>query len=355
MDDACHCGRMKFRRLPLVMLAFTFACGSVASVTPDAGTQPDAAPANDATADVVTSPDAGVAPVEPMNTARSLFGAVSGTDGRARVFGGLTTVGLTSSVEAYDAKANAWTEGANGKVGRYAHTVAQDTNGDVYVLGGTSNGKTPIGTVEIYSATKDAWTSAPDLPTPRLGLAAATAKDGRVFAIGGGVPGAASNVVEVYTPGTKTWAVGPSMPTARLSLQAVTGADGLIYAIGGRDDDATPLAVVEVLDPVKGEWTTAPPLKDARYWFAATRMSDGRIAVLGGIGATGFLDGVEALDAKGWSALSPLPEKRAWLAAAVASDGRLLALGGSIATIAQQPPPVASVLAYDAKANVWSK
>lgn len=354
---------MKFRRLPVklvalhatALVAFTFACGSVAAGPPDAGPQPDAAPASDSGADVVTPLDAGVVPAPPMNTARSLFGAVSGSDGRVRVFGGLTTVGLTSSVEAYDAKANAWTDGANGKVGRYAHTVAQSSNGDVYVIGGTSNGKTPIGTVEIYSEAQDSWTSAPDLPTPRLGLAAATAKDGRIFAIGGGVPGAASNVVEVYTPGTKTWAAGPSMPTARLSLQAVTGADGLIYAIGGRDDDATPLAVVEVLDPVKGEWTSAPPLKEARYWFAATRMNDGRIAVLGGIGENGFLDGVEALDAKGWSPLSPLPEKRAWLAAAVASDGRLLAVGGSIATIAGQPPPVASVLAYDAKANAWSK
>ena len=148
---------MKLRRLQFgfvalsatALLSFTFACGSVASTPPDAGPQPDSGPQPDAAADVVTTPDAGVAPVEPMNTARSLFGAVTGTDGQVRVFGGLSTVGLTSSVEAYDAKANAWTDGTNAKVGRYAHTVAQDSNGDVYVIGGTSNGKTPIGTVGL--------------------------------------------------------------------------------------------------------------------------------------------------------------------------------------------------------------
>lgn len=350
---------MKSRSLLFLPLAFAFGCGSVAPSTSDAAIQDDAAKPVEAGVDVATfdaATDAGVAPVAPMATARSLLGAVTGTDGRVRVFGGLTLVALTSSVEAYDAKSNSWTDGTFGKVGRYAHAVAQSAGGDVYVIGGTSNGKTAIGTVEIYSPTKDSWTSAPDLPTPRLGLGAATAKDGRIFTIGGGVPGAGTNIVEVYDPGTKTWSTGPSMPTPRLCVQAVTGADGLIYAIGGREDDMTPLATVEVLDPVKGEWTKAPPMNEARYWFAATPMNDGRIAVLGGIGENGFTDSVEALSVKaGWTSLAPMPERRAWLAAATLSDGRVLALGGSIATIAQQPPPVATVLAYDPKANAWSK
>jgi hypothetical protein len=349
---------MKARIVSCALLPFVFACGAVASGGNDAAAPFDSA-VIDASPDVAvdSAAEASVVPLADMLAPRALFGAVTGSDGLVRAFSGLTNIGLVSSVEAYDATANTWTAGAVGTVARYAHTVAADASGNVYVIGGTSNGMTAIGSVEVYSTTTNAWTTAPDLPTPRLGLGAATAKDGRIFAIGGGLPGAPTNVVEVYSPTTQAWTSGPSMPTARLSLQAVLGPDGLIYAIGGRDANTTPLSVVEVLDPVSGTWTTGPSLSNARYWFAATVAHDGRIFAIGGVGGFGFLDSVEALTiGTGWSTAPSLPENRAWLSAAVTPDGRVLAMGGGTDTGGMnEPPPLATMLAYDPTASAWSQ
>jgi len=346
---------MKTRSLMVLFLfAPSLGCGAVAPSDAPDGSPPDsgadAQPAGDA------SIDATAAPLAAMEFPRSVFGAATGKDGRVRAFGGLSTVGLAKSAEAYDEATNAWSQGAFATVPRYGHTVTEDASGHVYVLGGTSDGANPIASVEVYDPASDSWSAAPDMPTARLGLAAATAKDGRIFAIGGGVPGSPMSVVEIYSPDTKAWSAGPSMPTARLSLQAVTGPDGLIYAIGGRDANTTPLAVVEVLDPVKGTWTSGPPMSSARYWFGATLAHDGRIVVAGGIGDTGFLDGVEALTVGvGWSKLAPLPETRAWLATAVTPAGHVLAIGGSHPSGPGQPAPLATMFAYDPAANAWSQ
>ena len=335
----------------LFLVAFTFACGGSVQNSPDAsnddaGTQPDAP--------IDVAVEAG--PLASMEAARSLFGAARCDDGRVRVFSGYGSLVLLSSVESYDEKTNAWTQGSYGKVQRYAHTVAKGNDGSVYVIGGTSNGTSATGSVEVYAPANDSWSTIPNLPTPRLGLAAATAKDGRVFVIGGGLPGSPTDVVEIWSPDTQTWTTGPKMPTPRLSLQAVTGSDGLIYAIAGRDAQTTPLATVEALDPTTLEWKTMPSLSTSRYWFGATAASDGRIYVVGGIGDAGFLDSVEALTIGGsWTPIAKLPEARGWLGAASTADGRVLAIGGAADTGFGQPPPVASMFSYDPTSKVWSQ
>jgi len=339
------------KTLPLFFVAFTVACGGSVQNSPDASND-DAGTQQDAAIDVPV--EAG--PLASMETARSLFGAARCDDGRVRVFSGYGPLVLLSSVESYDAKTNSWTQGSYGKVQRYAHAVAKGIDGSVYVIGGTSNGTNATGSVEVYSPDSDSWSSIPNLPTPRLGLAAATAKDGRVFVIGGGLPGNPTDVVEIWSPDTQTWTTGPKMPTPRLSLQAVTGSDGLIYAIAGRDAQTTPLATVEALDPTTLEWKTMPSLSVGRYWFGATAANDGRIYVVGGLGDQGFLDSVEALTIGGsWATITKLPEARGWLGAAATEDGRVLAIGGAADQGFGQPPPVATMWAYDPTSKVWSQ
>lgn len=153
-----------------------------------------------------------------MNWPRKLFGAVSCNDGRLRVFSGFSSLGLPSSVEAYDETTSAWTMGSLGRIKRSGHAVALAHNRDVYVIGGSPDGKTALSSVEVYSPATNSWSTAPNMPTARIGLGAATAKDGRIYAIGGGLPGKPSDVVEVYSPSEKSWQIGPSLPTPRLSL-----------------------------------------------------------------------------------------------------------------------------------------
>lgn len=354
---------MNNRALALPVL-FTLVCcgGAAVQPTPDAGPPADSGPVTTTDAGAAdAAPDAApAAPLADMNVPRSLFGVVSGKDGVVHVFNGLSLVGLQSTTEAYDATKNEWTPGgAAASVERYAGSAVEDADGDILVVGGTTDGQNPTGSVERYAPSKDAWSKLADLPTPRLGLATARAKDGRVFAIGGrAMDGKPSSVVEVWSPSTKTWSAGPSLPTPRLSLQAVAGADGLIYAIGGRDAQQTPLAVVEVLDPNTNQWTQAVPLGVARYWFGATLGADNRIYVTGGIGGpkSEFLDSAEAFAPnQGWTKLAPMPKPRAWGGAAAAKDGRVFMIGGSIPAGGLQPPPVASMVAYDPKANAWSE
>jgi N-acetylneuraminic acid mutarotase len=331
--------------------SFAFACGGSVQTSPDASNDAGTQPPEDAVADVPV--EAG--PLAPMETARSLFGAARCDDGRVRVFSGYGPLVLLSSVESYDEKSNAWTQGTYGKIQRYAHTVAKGNDGSVYVIGGTSNGTNATGSVEVYAPATDSWSTITDLPTPRLGLAAATSQDGRIFVIGGGLPGNPTDVVEIWSPDTKTWTTGPKMPTPRLSLQAVTGKDGMIYAIAGRDASTTPLTVVEALDPASLTWKTMPSLSTPRYWFGATAASDGRIYAIGGIGDDGFTDSVEALTIGGsWTTETKLPEARAWLGAAATGD-KVLAIGGAADTGLGQPPPVATMFSYDPASKVWSQ
>jgi hypothetical protein len=291
-----------------------------------------------------------------MSKARSLAALVRGADGKLHVFGGLGFMGLEDTHESYDATANAWTLGAaKSSVKRYALAAAAAPSGEVYVVGGTSNGMTPIGTAEIYSPKDDSFTSIADLPTPRLGLAAAATSDGRIFTIGGrDMNGAPTDTVEIWSPDTKTWTTGPSMPTKRLAL-AAAAIDGKIFAIAGRDAKNTPLAVVEVLDVAAGTWSIAAPLADARYWLGATASTDGNLYVAGGLDMAGFVQSAESLaPGSTWKALAALPEARGWASAASLADGRVLLVGGSTDdTVATQPPPLKSAVEYDPKKGAW--
>ena len=294
-----------------------------------------------------------------MTLGRSLLGASAAPDGRIRVFNGLTMAGVSSSMEAYDPSTNVWSRGVSASAPRYGHATATDASGNVYVIGGTADGKTPVASVEMYSPSTDSWTVIADLPTARLGLGAAFGPDKLLYTIGGRVlDGVPSAIVEVYSPETKTWAKAASMPTSRFSLSIVKVIDGRLYAIGGRDAEPvpTPMSVVEVFDTSKGTWTVGPSLKFARYWFGATVGADARIYASGGIGEGGFMDDVESLDPTSgtWSAVPSMPEARAWIASVLGPDGRILVLGGAKGPSSTTPPPLPTMLAFDPKTSEWS-
>lgn len=294
-----------------------------------------------------------------MSLARSLLGASATPEGNIRIFNGLTTLGVSTSMETYDRAANVWTTGPSAGVKRYGHATATDGDGNVYVLGGTSDGKAPLGSVEMYSPKTNAWTPIADLPTPRLGLGAAVGNDKKLYAIGGrGPDGLPSSLVEVYAPDSKTWSKAAAMPTPRFSHAVVKTVDGMLYAIGGRDAATvpTPYATVEIFDPAKNVWKSGPSMHSARYWFGATMGADGHIYVCGGIASFGFTDDAEVLDVQGagWKDLPRMPEARAWNASAALPDGRIFVIGGAVSQSGSgTPPPNGTMFAYDPKANIW--
>ncbi|MBX3209472.1 MAG: hypothetical protein KF764_30845 [Labilithrix sp.] len=295
-----------------------------------------------------------------MSRPRALFPSLVGKDGRIRVMGGMSDLGVSSATEVYDPTANTWTAGPSSSMRRYGHAGTTTADGDMFVVGGTADGSNPTASAALLSIATNTWADVPNMPTARLGLGAATGADGRIYAVGGRSRTGLVDVVEVYSPDTKTWATAPSMPTKRLSLLAVAGGDGKIYAIGGRDAENKPLAVVEAFDPATETWTTVQPLGTARFWFGAALGTDQRIYVVGGIGSGGeFLDSVEAFTpGSGWTTLAPMPEGRGWVSAAAGTDGRVFAIGGAVlpdGPVTDQPPPLSTMFGYDPKTNAWTR
>ena len=177
-----------------------------------------------------------------MPTARSEFGAATGSNGLIYAVGGLGADGTClDTVEAYSPATDTWTTVSSMPTARAGLAVAAEPNGTIYALGGTTaDGSTILGTVEAYSpssgSSSNTWTTVASMPTPRTALAAAVGPDGRIYAIGGDdTDGDPVDTLEVYTPSANRWDTVASLPAALDGVAAVSGLDGRIYVVGGGD------------------------------------------------------------------------------------------------------------------------
>ena len=185
---------------------------------------------------------------------------------RASVLAASRRSRLVGSVEAYDATANTWTTGRR----RYRralrpHRRRRTRAANVYVIGGTSNGMTAIGSVEVY-ATDDQLVDGGARTCPHHGSASAQPPRTTVASspIGGGLPGAADErgrgvlaEHEDVDHGTEHAHCAP-VASSRRPDRMVSSTQSV-----GAMPNTTPLSVVEVLDPVSGTWTTGPSLSNA--------------------------------------------------------------------------------------------
>jgi hypothetical protein len=113
--------------------------------------------------------------------------------------------------------------------------------GLIYVLGGTSDGRTACPAVEVYDPATDTWTSKGTVPEPRWDLCAITIGQ-KIYALGGrsgGWPGFVDDSavvfmksVTLYDPAGNTWSPKPDMNVRRAD-SAASVVDGRIYVFGG--------------------------------------------------------------------------------------------------------------------------
>ncbi|MBV9281160.1 MAG: hypothetical protein JOZ41_13850 [Chloroflexi bacterium] len=255
---------------------------------------------------------------------RTGLAATTGLDGRIYVLGGTAGEGTATnppeslaSVAIFDPKAHRWSAGTPMPDGRSQLAAVTGTDGRVYVIGGLSYtravtvcepvgtapsgsgppGRVPCGgpnTAVAYDPRTDTWTHLADLHAERVGAAAAAGRDGRVYVFGGANrrTGLYFTSAEVYDPRTNRWSPIAPMPHARYNgFAAATAKDGRIFLIGGcvgwPGNHGCALAApspVDVYDPAHNTWTTIGSTVYATAGSAAATGPDGRIYVAGGVG-----------------------------------------------------------------------
>jgi N-acetylneuraminic acid mutarotase len=229
----------------------------------------------------------------PMPTARMDARAATLPDGRILVMGGDVNCTATwactalNAVEIYSPRTNTWSTAAPLHTARYVFGAALGRDGRVYAMGGLS-GNQVLSSVEVYDAKRNAWGPAPSLPRATMATAATTDRRGDIVVVGGedyGPHGTNElDTTQIYNG--KTWVIGAPMPTARHDLGATTGADGQIYVLGGWSGPVS-LATVEVYNPLANAWLTGVPLPQATCCMGAASLRATGVYAIGGAGTPG--------------------------------------------------------------------
>jgi N-acetylneuraminic acid mutarotase len=218
------------------------------------------------------------------------------------VVGGFSNGQATNGLWRYSPDDGEWTEleGMNQSRGAHGAAVIGDR---LYVVGGELDyaleSLPAIATMEVYDFKTGEWSEGPAMPTARHHFGAA-ALDGKLYAVGGRDAGEISlDAVERFDPATSRWEALPPLPEGSGAL-TVTAAGGEVYAIGGGHDEAGGWVspATWAFDPGPGQWRRAPNLGVPRHGHAAASF-DGRIFVFGGSPCLGFgrSDSVESLPA----------------------------------------------------------
>lgn len=254
--------------------------------------------------------------------------AAAPLDGQIVVVGGLLPTGGNSRrVDAYDARADAWSRLPDLPVS-VDHAAAASWRGRVVVVGGYDAGRRPLRAAFLFDGRR--WRALPRPPEERAAAAAAATRDGRVWVVGGRTRGGLAGRMLVLDLRTLRWSTttGPR-PREHLAAAALAGR---VYAIGGRlAGYDTNLATVEEYDPRARAWQAQPGLPDPRGGTGAAAIA-GRIVSIGGESPGGTQASVWALRPGGrWSRLPDLPTPRHGVG--------VVALGGRVWAVAGGPEP----------------
>lgn len=216
--------------------------------------------------------------------------ALAAYRGDLYVIGGFSDGKPTAFLWRFDAAESRWTKLTSMKVSRggLAGAVVGDR---LYVVGGSSRfadeSATPYATMEIYDFRSNRWSDGPPMPTARhhLGVAAV---GGQLYAVGGRTPTDYSlNTVERYDPERRRWKRLAPLPQGVGGLAAVASG-GRVVALGGGDDrEGWVTPAVWALGPATESWTRLPDLSTARHGHAAAA-ARGKIYVFGGAPCAGF-------------------------------------------------------------------
>jgi hypothetical protein len=245
--------------------------------------------------------------------------------------GELTSV---SEAQVFDPTNGAYTSAPETPVA-LDHSAVVAHRGDVYLVGGDSNGHASGG-LWRYSPGDDGWRSLPPMETPRAGHAAGVIAN-RLYVVGGTTDSGFLELeqppltsLEIYDFETGQWSRGRDMPTGRHHFSAGV-LDGQLYAIGGRTSGDFSLNTVERFDPQRDEWEILPslPLGTGGH---SVETAAGRLVVISGgddleewvTPATWALDAGE----RRWRRLPDMRVARHGHASATAGD-RIYVFGGA--------------------------
>ncbi len=245
---------------------------------------------------------------------------------------GPAVIGTPSGGAAPEDIGTAWETKAPLPAGRVFNAVVADTNGYIYVIGGTSDAgaTTPTNTNYRYNTATNSWDTMAAMP------AALDSIDGIEINNKIYIPGDDTTATTyVYDIATNTWSTIATNNgyTARSQYQVVRiGTD--LYVLGGIVGSSASTTEVWKLDTTTGTWSAGVPMQKSRTSFSAAAI-DGVIYVAGGVLFPGFTPDMtaEKFDGTAWSYIAGVPTgggaytRWSYNADAHGADGLWLAAG----------------------------
>lgn len=120
-----------------------------------------------------------------LHFARAKHTTTQLNDGNVLVIGGFDQQGKPlSSVEIWDAKTQAWHDGAPLSIPRYNHTATLLSDGRLMITGGISQAGLPTNLVEIWDTATQTWSNAAPLLQPLRSHSATALSNGDVLVVG---------------------------------------------------------------------------------------------------------------------------------------------------------------------------
>ncbi|CAK1543325.1 unnamed protein product [Leptosia nina] len=218
-----------------------------------------------------------------MSVGRCAMGAAE-VGGRLVVCGGYDRARVLRSAEAYDPENDTWTPLPDMRRAR-ARLAAARLASRLYVLGG-SDGYTELDSVDVLADGAKTWTAVAPLPVARqYAAAAANDSQGQLYVVGGWAGGRSLRDVHRYSAADNSWSDAPALSTGRSQCAAAVW-QGALWAIGGCDEWRC-LASTETLS-LEGDataWRAGPPLPTARRSVGAAVWRGALVAAGGSAGA----------------------------------------------------------------------
>ncbi|MBN1900902.1 choice-of-anchor J domain-containing protein [Candidatus Sumerlaeota bacterium] len=189
---------------------------------------------------------------------------------------------------------------------RVFNAVIADTNGYVYVIGGTSDssGSTPTNSNFRYDTETDAWDTMEPAPAS-MDMIDGVVINNKIYIPGDG----SAATTYVYDIKTDTWSsiAANNGYTAREQYQVVAIGVNL-YVLGGITGGSS-TTQVWILDTVSETWSAGAPMQKSRTSFSAAAI-DGVIYVAGGVYFPGFVPEMtaEKFDGSSWSYIAGVPD-----------------------------------------------
>jgi subtilase family serine protease/N-acetylneuraminic acid mutarotase len=238
-------------------------------------------------------------------------------------------------------------------------TGAAGPGGVVYSIGGfdeTLNQNTS--TIYAYDPKANSWSPVANMGIPRGGVAAAFV-GGKLYIANGFVGYQQTSSLAIYDPDTGKVGYGKTNPLSTQGNSAAVGLNGKLYVVGGCSDETclTPQKAVQVYDPAANSWSSAPDYPHPVAALACGAIH-GRLYCAGGHG-TGYEDYTDgyvynpADSDAGWKPIAdmPIPNGGLWGMAHAVGEGKLLISGG---VTAHSSEVTNAGYAYDPATNRWS-